>query len=194
MRCRPFRLIAVLALAGVVVAACGDDDDDTAATTTTTAPADDSDSGDGDDGPDTVEVTLVDYAYEDLPSSVDAGTMFTLRNESEGELHEFVAFRLADDETRTIAEIAALPPEELMPLVGEPAAVLLATPGSSDTIPAVGGGVISEPGRYGVICVIPTGADPAEYLEKAQTSDGPPDVAGGPPHITQGMFAEFTVT
>lgn len=196
MRSKPFRLIAALALAGVVVAACGDDDDDTAATTTT-APADDGDSGDGDDaddGADTVEVTLVDYAYEDLPSSVDAGTMFTVRNESEGELHEFVAFRLADDETRTIAEIAALPPEELMPLVGEPAAVLLATPGSSDTIPAVGDGIISEPGRYGVICVIPTGADPAEYLEKAQTSDGPPDVAGGPPHITQGMFAEFTVS
>lgn len=187
----PFRVAAAFALAGIVIAACGDDDDDVAATTTTTTEAPD-DAGDGAAEP--VEVTVVDYAYEGLPSSVEAGTTFTLVSGSDTEIHEFVAFRLPDEETRPVSELVMLPPDELLPaLGGEPATVLLAPPGG-DTIPAVGDGTLSEPGRYAIICIIPTGADPAEYLEKAATSDGPPDVAGGPPHIVNGMFAELTVT
>jgi hypothetical protein len=57
-----------------------------------------------------------------------------------------------------------------------------------------GTGTLSEAGRYALICVIPTGADPDEYLAAAAASEGgPPDVEGGPPHIVQGMFAELTV-
>lgn len=165
------------------LAACGDDDD-TAATTTTVATVED----------DVVTVTAVDYAYEGLPASVPAGTRFDLRSDSETEIHEFVAFRLDDDETRSAAELVALPPDELLPALGpEPAAVLLAPPGAEAAIPAVGDGTLTEPGRYVIICVIPTGADPAEYLEKAATSDGPPDVAGGPPHIVNGMYADLLV-
>ena len=41
--------------------------------------------------------------------------------------------------------------------------------------------------------MIPTGADPAVYLEAAAASDGPPQVDGGPPHVAHGMFAELTV-
>ena len=61
-------------------------------------------------------------------------------------------------------------------------------------IAAVGDGTLAEPGRYVVLCLIPTGADPAEYLAAAATSDGPPQVDGGPPHIAHGMFAELVVT
>jgi len=60
-------------------------------------------------------------------------------------------------------------------------------------VAVVGDGSLDEPGRYFLVCVIPTGADPDEYLEKAATSDGPPDVAGGPPHLVEGMFGELTV-
>jgi hypothetical protein len=61
-------------------------------------------------------------------------------------------------------------------------------------IPAVGDGTLSEPGRYGVFCAIPVGADPDEYLDAAATSQGgPPEVEGGPPHFTQGMYGELTV-
>jgi hypothetical protein len=53
---------------------------------------------------------------------------------------------------------------------------------------------LSEPGRYAVICAIPTGADPAEYLEAAAEAEGgPPEVAGGPPHLAMGMYGEVTV-
>jgi hypothetical protein len=59
----------------------------------------------------------------------------------------------------------------------------------------VGDGTLVEPGRYAIACFIPTGADPAEYLEAAaQTEEGPPQgVAGGPPHFVQGMVAELVV-
>ena len=139
-------------------------------------------------------VTATDFRFEGIPQSITAGDRLELRNQSETEIHELVAFRLAEDETRPIDELVALPPNELLGLVGrEPAAVLLAAP-DGEMVAAVGDGTFDEAGRYGVICVIPTGADPDEYLAAASESDGgPPDVAGGPPHIAHGMFAEFTV-
>ena len=75
------------------------------------------------------------------------------------------------------------------------AMVLLAPPGSSEQIVAVGDGSLTEPGRYLVACFIPTGADPQAYLDAASSSEGgPPEVEGGPPHFTHGMWAEVTVT
>lgn len=140
-----------------------------------------------------VEVRLVDYGFEGLPDEVPAGTRLTVVNEADTELHELVAFRLADDETRSIDQLAQLPPEELMATLGEPAAVLLAEP-DGEMVPAVGDGTLSEPGRYAIMCFIPTGADPHEYLQAAAASeDGPPDVAGGPPHFVHGMLAELNV-
>ena len=55
-------------------------------------------------------------------------------------------------------------------------------------------GTLTEPGRYLVMCSIPTGVEPAEYLRAAAAANGQkPDVDGGPPHFTSGMFAELTV-
>lgn len=185
------RTLAVLALVGVV-AACGDDDD-TAAPTPQTG-TDTTTAGEAVDDVSTIEVTAVDYGYEGLPSTVEAGTRLSLVNSSPNEIHELVAFRIADDDTRSIEELVALPPEELLGLVGPEPSMVLLTPPEGDQIAAVGDGTVSEPGRYGVICVIPTGADPIEYLEASAASEGgPPEVDGGPPHITQGMFAEFVV-
>ena len=56
------------------------------------------------------------------------------------------------------------------------------------------GGFVAEPGRYLILCAIPTGADPAEYLAAAATSEGPPQVEGGQPHFMNGMYAEILVT
>lgn len=75
---------------------------------------------------------------------------------------------------------------------GQPAMVLIAPPGGGEFIKAVGDGKLTEKGRYAVVCFIPTGADPQAYLN-APLSDGPPQVAGGPPHVAQGMFGEITV-
>jgi len=176
---------------GLVSSACGDDDDtadggDDAAQTTTTAQEAASEE---------IVVTAVDYAFQGLPAKAAAGTKFSLENKSTKELHELVAIKLQDTEKRPAAELVKLPPAEQEKLgSGPPAAVLLRPPGGGPLIPAVGDGTLSAPGRYLVICAIPTGADPAAYLEAAQKSQGePPNVSGGPPHLVQGMFGEITI-
>ena len=140
-----------------------------------------------------VRVRAADYTFLDVPERVPAGTSFELSNTSNEEAHELVAVRLPDEEERTVAQLVALPPEKFGSLMTEVRTVIIAGPRSDGTA-VVGDGTLDEPGRYALVCVIPTGADPDEYLAKAATSDGPPDVAGGPPHIVKGMFAEVDVT
>ena len=71
--------------------------------------------------------------------------------------------------------------------------MLLAAP-DGEQIAAVGDGTLAEPGRYLLLCSIPTGVDPGDYLRAAaESAGGPPDVAGGPPHFVNGMFAELIV-
>lgn len=198
--------VAVLLAAGLL-AACGDDDpDDEAAGTTTeaaeeeeanaaeepTSSLDDASDGGLEDG--VLEVHLVDYAFEQLPESVPAGTRLTVVNDSEAELHELIAFPLPGEEERSVDELAALPMEVLEGLfTGPPTTVLLAPPGG-EQIDAVGDGTLAEAGRYVLMCFIPTGVDPEEYLNAPETEEGPPDIPGaGPPHFTQGMYAELVV-
>ncbi|MFP5318648.1 MAG: hypothetical protein ACLGI2_10185 [Acidimicrobiia bacterium] len=149
----------------------------------------------GGDGDETRTVTAEDYRFEDLPATVDAGTTFKLTNASDVELHEMVMFRIPDNERRSVEELIRLPEEELGAIFqGEPAMVLLAPPNGGDQITAVGDGKLTQPGRYAVVCFIPTGADPGAYLSAAQAGgEGPPQVAGGPPHAFNGMFAQVTV-
>ena len=153
--------------------------------------------GDGENAqttpPDPVVVTAVDYGFEGLPDTVPTGTTITLKNESNVELHELVAIRLPDDESRSADELMQLPPDELdafFPLVET---VIIAPPGA-DGFPVEGTGMLEEPGRYLVICAIPTGADPDEYIAAAAEAEGgPPEVAGGPPHLALGMYGEVVV-
>ena len=177
-----------LAVSGALLVACSDDEDaDTVAEGTTDAAATEV-------MPETIEVTTVDYGYEGLPESVAVGTMLTLNNTSAVELHEIVAILLPEGEERPVDVLLALPEEELMALMGsaEPALVALAAPGSDETIYAVGDGALTQTGRYAIVCFIPTGADPAAYLN-APPGDGPPQVEGGPPHFVAGMWTELTV-
>lgn len=118
---------------------------------------------------------LRDYEFVGLPQTVAPGTQFTVVNESDSELHELVAIRLPEGEHRSVGELAELPPEQLSAL-GHPVTVLLAAPGGPE-IPAVGDGTLTQAGRYAIMCFIPTGADPQEYLQAAEdTDDGPPQV------------------
>lgn len=173
------RLLPHLIAATPVIASCGDDACGPAAA-----------AGNDDE---VLAVVMDDFHYGGLPDVVPAGTRIEASNESADELHEFVAIRLADDERRPAAEIAAGDVGELLAST-EPTAVLIVPPGGREQIAAVGDGTLTEPGRYLVVCLIPTGADPDEYLAAAATSDGPPQVDGGPPHIVNGMFAELTVS
>jgi hypothetical protein len=178
------------------LAACGnDDDDDEAATTTTVA---DQETTTTEAGGETVDITAVDYDFQGVPDSVPAGTELSFTNGSDGEVHEIVLLRINDDETRSVEELAALPESESEALFtqGPPALVSIALPGE-EGMAVVGSPTVAEPGRYALFCFIPTGADPQAYrdLFAAPPSDdeGPPDIPGGPPHVTQGMFAELTV-
>lgn len=178
-------LVGTAALA-TVAAACGDDTDTTSPTKSSAA----------DDGG-IIEVAAVDYAFEDLPARVPAGTALSMRNESSVELHEFVAYRLADNEERSAKDLMALPEQELGALFAdEPDFGLVAPPGES-SFPVLGDGTLTKPGRYLVFCAIPMGADPDEAVaamqEAVQTQSGPPQISGGPPHFTAGMYAELTV-
>jgi len=157
---------------------------DTAAPVDTGAPAE------------TVEIVAADYSFTNVPASVAPGTKLSLTNSSIAELHEMVVFRIPDTETRSMEELVALPEAEQDAIFGggPPAIVQLAMPGSDEPIPAVGDGTLTEPGRYAMVCFIPQGVDPQAYMDAAESSgDGPPDVAGGPPHVTLGMYAELTV-
>lgn len=187
-------VLASLMIPGIVAAGCGEDDrDDTAAGTTSTAPAADDAGGTGTNSDAATDVLAVDYHFEGLPERVDAGTRLTMHNDSEAEVHELVAMAIPTEETRPVDELIALPEGELFAAVpGEPALVLVAPPGE-DAIPVVGDGTL-EAGRYLVVCAIPTSADPDEFMRQAQQSQGgPPEVDGGPPHFTAGMYAELLV-
>lgn len=162
---------ALLALTALLASACGDETADASGT---------------------VIVHATDFAFDDLPEEVAPGTTFEFVNDSDVELHELVAVRLPDEETRSAQDIVHDGVESLFGV--EPAFVLLAAP-DGPQINAVGDGTVTEPGRYIVVCMIPTGVDPEEFLSAAQSSDGgPPQIENaGPPHVAHGMFAEFTV-
>jgi hypothetical protein len=183
---RPSRwLVWATALVALSIgaAACGDDADTASTASTVVAAAE----------PAPVVVTATDYAYTGLPGSVPVGTALALQNDSQAEVHELVAVRLPDDETRSVEELVQLPPQELAAFFPGVATVLIAPPGETG-FAVEGTGPLTEPGRYPVLCVIPTGADPQEYLEAAAAAEGgPPDVAGGPPHIVNGMYGEIVV-
>jgi hypothetical protein len=193
---------ALVAGALVLAALAGCGDDDATSTTDTTDTADTADTADATTtteaaapGAEPVAVTAVDYSFEGLPEEVVAGTALTLANDSAEELHELVALRLPDDETRSVEELLALPMEELEAMFTAPPALVAVAPPGEDGFPAVGDGRLAEPGRYAVLCFIPTGADPQAYLDQLEANPGqPPQVEGGPPHFTAGMYAELAVT
>ncbi|CAN5863875.1 hypothetical protein BH23ACT4_BH23ACT4_07420 [soil metagenome] len=142
--------------------------------------------------PPQVEVTAIDFAFTGLPSSVAEGTTLTLVNKTSVELHELVAIRLPGDETRSVEELIGHP-EDLASYFPSVTTVLIAPPDETG-IAVEGTGQLTGPGRYAIICAIPTGADPAEYMAAAAEAEGgPPDVAGGPPHFVHGMYAELVV-
>lgn len=197
-------MFALLGAATLALSACGGDDDESA--DTTDGAGQESPAADGDDSTDdgaaasgeTTTVTAVDYAYEDLPETIEAGTTIQLQNESSGEVHEILAFRLPEGEDRPIQQLLQLPEDERPQL--EMVGVALAPPGSSSDEAPAPPLTLDEPGRYAFICGIPTDAPPDEVMQAVQDfieggGSGEPDYPEtGPPHFEQGMFAEVTVT
>lgn len=123
-------------------------------------------------------VQATEYSFANIPDEMAAGTTsFEFSNEGQ-EVHELILVRKNDGVTETAQELLALPEDEAMSkvtMLGSPA---FASPGDSDYKV-----VELEPGEYIAVCFIPMGMT---------SDDGPPPE--GPPHFTQGMVAEITVT
>jgi hypothetical protein len=192
------RALLALAILPLAVMACGDDDDD-AADDGPTVPA--ASVGTAADTQQIVEVTATDYKFTGLPATAPAGTQFALQNDSTKEVHEMVVIRLPDEVKETVGQILAMTEEEQDALVGdiEPTTVIVALPGE-EGMPVEGDGVITEPGRYAVMCFIPVGADVEKVREAMEAppgtgpeNTGQPDIGNGPPHITKGMYAEIVI-
>lgn len=194
-RPRWLRFAVILVLLAAIAAACGDDDDDTVAQDPGRSSDDAGDpAGDPVDvSDDAVLITGADYEFRNVPETATVGTELAFTNVSEEEVHEIVLLKVADDETRPLNELLALPEAE-RDAIAMFQGVTVAFPGE-DAVFTDGSLTMGEEGRYVLICSIPTGADPQAYRDAVADPDaqGPPDVEGGPPHLVNGMVAEITV-
>ena len=182
----------LVTLAAVAGAGCGSDDAgkaDRANTAITSSAA----------GGQELTIKLRDYTFEGVPQTITDGTTISVTNESAVEAHELIAFRLADSETRSLSELQALPPDQFGALFpGVPALGFAARPKEKGEL-VLGDGTLPGPGRYLLVCFIPTGADPDQVIKAiraaaADPTGPPPQIDGGAPHLANGMIAEVVVT
>lgn len=120
-----------------------------------------------------LDVTGVDYGFEGLPATVDAGRAairFT-NGTTSGEMHELVLMRRNEGTTESVEELMALGQDEVMAkltMVG----VAFADAADAESVLLTD----LEAGGYIAICMIPVGG--------GETGD---------PHAAHGMVAEFEV-
>ncbi len=120
-------------------------------------------------------VTAVDYDFDGAPDDLSTGYHVVEFSNDGQEQHEMFALRFNEGTTETIDELFELPEDEAFSKI-TPVNATFAPPGGSDTV----SWNLSEPGRYAIVCFIPTGSVGAAEGD-------------GPPHFTQGMVHEFTV-
>ena len=123
------------------------------------------------------EVEGLDYSYRGIPAEIDAGVhSFEFTNAGK-EMHMLGIIKKKAGTTETFDQLLELPEEEAeakTEFLGE----AFGPPGDDEYVI-----VNLTPGDYLAICFIPVGSTP----EAGEDVDGPP-------HFTQGMKAEFTVS
>lgn len=145
-----------------------------------------------------IVVSGVEYAFENLPTSVPVGTSLGFTNPG-AEVHEFVLFRIADDVTASVEELLSMEEDVmeagLVEMVGE--MPLFAGPGET----APGTLAVESEGRYVALCFLPQGLTDASLLEQVGPDADPASlpeevqaILANPPHFALGMVQEFTVT
>ena len=121
----------------------------------------------------TVEVTGIDFEYEGVPETIDAGTVaFQFTNDAETEDHMMGILKKKDGVDLTWEELLDLPEGEAESMTEFKGEAFAPAGESSSALAEL------DAGEYAMICFIPVGS---------------PEVEDGPPHFTQGMLAEFTV-
>lgn len=201
------QLILLIVVLSMLAACGGADEPDTTAVEPTTAPVQTTEPAPTEQASDLasepasepvpempepdVTVTAVDYAYEDIPDPLPAGSVISLDNQG-SEPHEITAFFIPAAETRSIEELLALPEDEEPPV--EFSGVAVATTDGNVIYPE-GPLILEEPGRYAFVCFLPQGITDEQIQQIAQeTAPGEePSFPEGPPHFTLGMWAEVTV-
>jgi len=124
----------------------------------------------------TIDVTAAEYQFTGLPEELDAGYYIVNFTNDGNELHELVAVRINDDVTLSVDELIALPEEEADTMIQFMSAAF-AAPGDT-TVASLN---LEAPGRYAVVCFIPTGT--------TMDAEGT-----GAPHAMEGMTQEITVS
>lgn len=123
----------------------------------------------------TVDVTAVDYAFNGVPDTLEAGFVsFELTNDGD-EPHEMVVFRKNDGVEQSFEELVEAEADDQVTFV----AGSFAEPGDDAYAVAE-----LKAGDYAMVCFIPVGAS-AEGPQEGEEE--------GPPHFTRGMLSEFTV-
>ena len=125
---------------------------------------------------DTLDVTAKEYEYTGIPDTLTTGyKVLNFTNEGQ-EQHEMFTFKINDGVTESLDQIFELPEEEIFGKI-TPVNAAFAPPGGGDT----GSWNLTSPGNYAVVCFVSVGS--------VGETEG-----DGPPHVTQGMVHEFTVT
>jgi uncharacterized cupredoxin-like copper-binding protein len=147
--------IAIALIAALVLGACAQD------TPTVTQPEQQPEPA----GPQTVAITAVEYEFQGIPETLEAGeTTFTMENAGE-EQHELQLTLITGDQS--VEELIELPGPQVEEFI-QPVDRAFARPGGTDEFTAD-----LEPGRYGYVCFI-------------QAKDGTE-------HAALGMYGEFEV-
>ena len=132
--------------------------------------------GESCDGVETIDVQAMDYHFEGIPEQLSTGYHVVNFENAGTEMHEMLTIRINDGVTESVEELINLPEEEVESKITMINAEF-APPGGTD----VGSWNLTQPGNYAVLCFIPVGS--------AGEAEGE-----GPPHFTQGMIHEFTVS
>lgn len=139
-------------------------------------------------------VTAVDYSFQGLPATLEAGRRHFRFNNTGKELHEMLLLRKKPTTTESFDEIIALGAEDQAAAEAkvDEAGGTFAFPASAPGRPADDSSVFVDltPGEYAAVCFIPVGLTP----EAAQAAEESGEEPQGPPHVTQGMKVEFTVS
>jgi hypothetical protein len=123
------------------------------------------------------EVMAMDYKYQGLPPAMKAGRVGLLLSDHGTEVHEMILLRKKDSTSESFDELLQLPQDEAQSKVDTLGAAFLPQPGAESLLIAD-----LTPGDYMAICFVPVGTT-------SMSTEGQ-----GPPHFTQGMRQEFTVS
>jgi plastocyanin len=175
-----WRVVPALVIVTALLSGCGDDDDDDDTSSADASEETASEEDDGDSGGEAIEVTAVDYAFEDLPSEIAGGNV-TVHLTNEGETAHEIAFINIGEESNAASFF-----DDFGPVIqgGAPWPDYVSNVAGANEAEAGSDFTATyqlDPGTYMVFCAL-TGTPEDPESEES------------PPHFAQGMEQLVTVT